>query len=376
MAEISLETVAKILLGLIVVGLLIWILFTNVITLKSPFLSLFSPSQEEQIVDVSTDLPFYNEFVKNYNECKLSPSTECFCPVTYPEIPDNYAIEITNFPNSKSTIIKLYGNVQLKDCNTLLQTGNINTVESKIENDLLFFENVYTSPDVIGLEYEEQEIQTEEGFRQASVLKNFGKLQTSDFSQVERLYLFEDELCSTKDVKGDNDINFERGAIYKFDNEKTTFISEIFRLKKCDTVKDIVPAYEEFNKLISKINSCSSTKRIEDCKYVIKEDETSAIPQDFTLSLENNKIVLKYKEKEIKSSDEIKKELCLFTDFRNTNENQASQLNSLVFNNYLEVDIYPFEDKVCFLPYDFNLLQQKKVAELSENINNEPIVPI
>lgn len=349
MTRVNLETIAKIIIGLIAVFLILSIVWSAVKSTKSPIVefidkTIFGEKEELEKVEVSDDLPFYNEFVKNYQECKLSPDTECSCPFTNPSTPDNYVIELQN-QNGK-TIILLHGNAQVKDCILAADFKSLKTIATNIDNDILYFEDVYTFPIV-----------------------ESGKLQLSDFGLVDKLYLYKNELCSVRDVKGDNAIDFKKGFIYKFGGEfdsQKTALSSALKTKKCEIQKDITPAYNAFNLLVSTINECKDQV----CLFQIKDNKgESTIPKDFTLSIKDKKIVLEYKSKEVKS-EVIKKDVCLYTHY-SSQVRQNLELGRLELNDYYQLEIYSYESKICFLPYTPNLIKQK----LSEELKAKAIIP-
>lgn len=347
MTQLTLNKIVIYIIALVAVFLFVMIIFKTTNPLKTSFSNLFFPKEEqEEPVEASKDLPFYSEFVKNYKECKLSPSIDCYCKLTNPSTPQNYVIELQN--QNKQTLILQHANANLEDCSKLSTphgTKKLETVSTNIPNDELYF------------------ISTGWLFSDPSRANN--KLQLSDFTKVNKINLHNKKLCTPTDVSGTDSYDIEQEAlIYKFDQEKTTFIFKKYpELKKCETQKDIVPAYDSFDILVSTINKCTGT-----CTYAIQ----NSIPEDYILSIENNKIILKYKGKELKSA-ELKKKSCLYTHY-SPQARQNLELNNLELNNYLQLEIYSYENKICFLPYDINLAQQKKVKELKESTEPKTLV--
>ena len=345
MTRLSLEKVVVLLLVFIAAIFIIVLLIKNVPVLKKAIISPFS-DEINQTKILEGEPAFFSQFVEDYKKCKLSPSTDCFCQITFPSTSENHVLEIINNPSSKITSVTLYSNAELSSCGTISPRGKLNTsAPQHIESDLTYFENVLTSPSVI-----------QEG--------EFAVMNFVDFADVERLYLYKTELCTTKDVKGSNDIDFSKGVLYKFDNEKTAFLSKNVGLKRCDTVPNVLEANEEFAGFLKLINECRQGPR----SYPIK------IPENFNLLVEGQKLKLKYKDNEIKTMN-FEKQFCLFTHFSLTEREEKSLPQSFDISEYLQVDIYPFQDRICLLPYTEELAREKQIA-LSRNIINEPLVPL
>ena len=145
MARLNLEFVLKLIIGVAVVLLLLLIIFGVINPSRAWFSNLLFENKTVNNLQVSEDLPFYNEFVKNYQECKLSPSTECYCPITYPKTPDKYVIGIINEPSSKSTTISVSGNVVVSEnCDATIvipESKESKNVQLQIENDITYFKD-------------------------------------------------------------------------------------------------------------------------------------------------------------------------------------------------------------------------------------------
>ncbi len=343
MTRLALEKVIVLLLVFVVAILVIVLLLKNVPVLKKAITSPFS-EETNQTKILEGEPAFFSQFVEDYKKCKLSPSTDCFCQITFPSTSENYIIEIINNPSSKKTAVTLYSNAELSSCGTISPVGKLNTsLPVYIENDLTYFENVFTSPSI-----------THTG--------EFNVPDFADFTDVEGLYLYKTELCTTKDVAGSDDIDFSRGILYKFDNERTAFLSENYDLRRCDSVPNIIEANEEFARLSKLIKECSQTQ----CAYPVK------IPENFKFVVEEQRLKLKYKDNIIKSIN-FEKQLCLFTHFSLAKREERSLPKSFDFSQYLQVDIYPSENKLCLLPYTEELAREKQIAQ-SRSIN-EPLIP-
>lgn len=359
MAErLTLETIIKYVILLLAFGLiLIAILYgvgSPLIKNVSNFFSL--NSTQPNLVEVNKDLPFYSEFVKNYKECKLSPATDCFCALTNPATPDNYVIELTNSPSSKTTTITLHGNVKEENCGELSATKDLKDIQSistLIDDDLLYFKNYYFYPG-----------------KDTISGTNFEIFTKTDFTTVQSIFLYKNEFCVKETDGSSSSLSSAKSFIYKFSSQETTIETSIKNLKRCTTVKDALPADDEFNKLFSAITSCSQGL----CSFSIKSSDQapSDIPQDYTISLEGQKLNLAYKDTVVKTL-EIKKQTCQFSDFRNIDQNKGTQVSNLVFNNYIGIEIYPFNNKVCILPYTPDLKKQKDL--LIENLKSKTLIP-
>jgi len=178
--------------------------------------------------------------------------------------------------------------------------------------------------------------------------------------------LYNLNLCSSKDVSGNDEISFTKGIIYKFSNEETTLISGFTGLKRCATIKDALPADEQFIKLISTINECKQGP----CAFSIISAEgiESVIPKDYEIIIEGQKLTLQYKEEKVKTA-EIKKEMCLFSDFREITLENSKPLTKLIFNNYIGAEFYAFDNKICVLPYTPEIKKQKAIAKRFPNLS-------
>ncbi len=345
MTRLSLEKVVVLLLVFIAAIFIIVLLIKNVPVLKKAIISPFS-DEINQTKILEGEPAFFSQFVEDYKKCKLSPSTGCFCQVTFPSTSENHVIEIINNPSSKRTSVTLYSNAELSSCGTISPKGKLNTsVPQYIEGDLTYFENVLTSPSSIRGEEE------------------FNVMNLADFTNIERLYLYKTELCTTKDVTGSDDIDFSKGVIYKFDNERTAFLKENLNLRRCDTVPNVLEANEEFAGFLKLINEC----RQGPCPYPVK------IPENFNLLIEGQKLKLEYKGEIIKAMN-FEKPFCLFTHFSLAEREERNLPQSFNLNEYLQIDIYPLQDRNCLLPYTEELAKEKQIA-LSRNIINEPLVP-
>ncbi len=345
MARLALEKVVVLLLVFVVAILVIVLLLKNVPVLKKAITSPFS-EETNQTKILEGEPAFFSQFIEDYKKCKLSPSTDCFCQITFPSTSENHVMEIINNPSSKKTAVTLYSNAELSSCGTISPVGKLNTsLPIYIENDLAYFENVYTSPSIINT-------------------GEFNVPNFEDFTDVERLYLYKEELCTTKDVKGSDDIDFSKGILYKFDNERTAFLSENYNLRRCDSVPNIIEANEEFARLSKLIKECSQTQ----CAYPVK------IPENFKFVVEEQQLKLKYKDSIIKSVN-FEKPFCLFTHFSLTKREERDLPPAFDLSEYLQIDVYHSQDKICLLPYTEELAKEKQIA-LSREIINEPLIPL
>ena len=375
MAEsLSWHKLPYIILGVIVLALVLFFVLSNTNVLKEGFLGQLKDKKE---VKLSADLPFYNEFAKNYQECKLSPDTECFCPLTNTYLPDNYILEIQNNADLKATKIILYANVQPgSSCGRIQSTDpkNVkNAVITDIGDDVVYFKDYIFRLSLVEPLQKENPSSNDllAGIYRKAYTKSdikpydeFAKLIESDFTQVDSLFLSGNNLCTLKDVNGKDSVDFKSGFLYKFNNEKTALASGSYNLKRCAIMKNSAEAEKEFNKALSKLNQCE----VGPCSYIVKSQNTDMMPAGYSLRIEDNGLILSYNNKIIKTS-EIKKNLCLFDDFRNINPSQAKELKFLDFNGYVEIEIHPFSDNLCLLPYTLQMIQDKKLGL------QKPLVP-
>ncbi len=342
-----------------VIGLLYWVY----IILSNTIPNLLGESQadrERQELGVNRDLPFYDEFVNSYRECKLSLSAECYCEISYPKTPELYIMEIVN--RDKATAIRVHSGAEVDEAaffgtNSIEQvefSSGVTTKTTPIDApDTTYFKNS-------GLSYPIQE---------------GGKLNILDFTPVERQFVEEDTIYSATDVSGSDEINVESGiALYKFSNEKSALVPKATTtgLKKCEKLEGATIASEEFDKLLSIVNKCLETNVRDECKYTTAVLKTIA---DFSINLKNNKFVLNYKDEEVKSQ-QLTKTPCGFSDYRNTAQADQQPLSTLNFNDYVEIDFYPFENNLCLLPVTLEQAQQRRIAEERGRLGlNPPLIP-
>jgi len=374
MSELSFRKPILWIIGLIVLVCAIWYFASSENPLKSSigtFVdSLLGTNVSVKLVEVNADLPFYNEFVKNYKECKFSASTDCFCPLTNPSTPENYVIELTNNPKSKTTAIVVHGNVQQKkECGTMQATNSIKDIKEVstiISDDALYFKNYRIF--VAGITDPLTAIS--DAFSKSKSVQS-KIIPAKDFVQVDSLFLYKTDICTTTNVVGSASISTTNAAIYKFDKEKTTIISEVFSgLKQCAIAKDIVPAEEQFNKILVALNSCTNSP----CPISIKSGEgvDSVIPKDYNILIKGQNLVMEYKGTSVKTA-EIKIEPCLFVSFMHIQPEDGVKLETLNFNDYIGYEVYPFSNKVCILPYTVETKKQKDLFFVQ--LKNKPLLP-
>ncbi len=339
--------------------LLLAIVF-KVSPLVQSFAGIFQENKTEVKVEVSSDVIFYKEFIKNYQECKLSPSNNCYCPFTNALVPENYVVSISN--SKKLTTITLLGNAKLiNDCQGITNTSeDKQEVSTDIRNDILYFGfDVFRDSNV---EFaEELPKKAIVGGRGAVFVKDttntLAKLKIEGFHQVqqsEKLYLTESKLCSSADPKNINIIDLRNGYLYKFDNEKIGIASAQYKLNKCELYKNSFEANNIFNDIFYQIENCNNK-----CSYLIKPEDKSVIPEHYAITIEDNVLVLYYEKTEI-TSKKFTKYSCLFTDYKKTEEKDLQTLHQTIkLNDYTEIEFYTFKDKTCFLPYTLELIKQR-----------------
>jgi len=264
-----------------------------------------------------------------------------------------------------------------------MQLKDIQTIQTDITDDLLYFKNYVFYPTIAQEQTKEVEVPSSSGilagvYRRAYLKEEpskiqqaqLGKLKKEEFTQADNLFLYNLNLCSSKDVSGNDEISFTKGIIYKFSNEETTLISGFTGLKRCATIKDALPADEQFIKLISTINECKQGP----CAFSIISAEgiESVIPKDYEIIIEGQKLTLQYKEEKVKTA-EIKKEMCLFSDFREITLENSKPLTKLIFNNYIGAEFYAFDNKICVLPYTPEIKKQKDL--LLEKLKTRSLIP-
>lgn len=335
------------------------ILAVIVLTLKPKIVALLNNTEQQGpivngVVRVEGDLPFYDEFVKGYRQCKLSTSADCYCQLPYAGTPDGYVLELSN--SGTTTSIRVNGGAEvdygLTSTNRASLTQiegarQINTRDNQISSDILYFLNHVRGPFSF--------------FPTSLPASDNGKLSIADFTIVNKQFIYKKNMYSTKDVSGSDRVNIEKGiALYKFDDQKAALypLEATQSLKRCNQVENILNAEDEFNRFLSLVNDCVRTNERNKCQYI------KSLPNDYSLHVEDKKFVLKYKGTTIKSSNTIAQNLCVFNDFRNVQLAQARDLSTFDFaDNYVEVDFYNFPNNLCILPYTQAQAQQKRLQE-------------
>src|SRR3989344_7254075 len=62
------------------------------------------------IPEIPVKTPFYDQFIQDYKECKLSKDVECYCPFRNTLIPDNFVLEVNSLGEFKETQFTLSAN--------------------------------------------------------------------------------------------------------------------------------------------------------------------------------------------------------------------------------------------------------------------------
>ena len=365
MAEgLSLGKIIALLLGVMALFVILSIIFVNLGILKPTFLNIFGDENKVlKVKDGNTgsegSFPFYESITEAYNACKLLPEINCYCTLPYTGTPEGYVVEFENL--RESTSINLIAGVKV-DYSTynptkLTQGASLTNLEG-----------------VKNTAKKEKRIE-EDNLKLRDALISFqtkNKLNSEDFIQAERIYLSKNNLYSTKDVSGKDNIDIKSGiALYKFNKKDTaiTSVSDIKELKRCTNIEGLETAEKEFQRLNTILNPCITNKE-ERCKYVVVP-----LPEGFTIALINKKIELKYKENTLKSSQEVSQELCLFKDTTNLDLTRAKKLQTLNFKEYLEVDFYAFKEKnkLCAVTYTPEEAKAKKITEQRAEIQGNEL---
>ncbi|MBI2128630.1 hypothetical protein HYU07_00175 [Candidatus Woesearchaeota archaeon] len=104
------------------------------------FLGFKIPGQDQQIEPL-TNYDFYNTFVKEYRECKLSPFKECRCKMTSLEnrLPAGNAIELTeNGGNVEISLVEFTLKYENDKCRFSAKEKDAAAEPAIIKNDALF----------------------------------------------------------------------------------------------------------------------------------------------------------------------------------------------------------------------------------------------
>lgn len=312
---------------------------------------------QDGVVSVEGSLPFYEEFLKSFKQCKLSIQSQCYCKINYPGTPNGYVLELATYDTT--TNIRVHGGAEI--VYSKLYTGDtfigpmseeiqqITMKEDQVENNVMYFRNTrFLYPSITN-----------------------GLLDINEFKKMDRQFISGARAYSAKGVKGENFIQVEDEFIlYKFDDEKSVlYPSERAKgLKLCKQVVGIADANDEFNNLVSTLNVCGRTGQRQNCNYVQK------IPENFTIVLESKKLILKHGNKTVKESKPIKQNTCKLTSFSNTKLSDSTPLTTLTFNDHYGVAFYPFENDICFLPYDESMAQSAALQSARQSAGSLPTI--
>jgi len=176
-------------------------------TLTSTLFNFFGDDekQENEIsVDEANNTRYYDLFLEDFKKCLNSKSENCYCPITNTYLAGQ-TIEITNTETKLS--IWLYASSEEDPCTQ--PTGKLLKKEI-INNKQIYFEDSYGVPSIEN-----------------------GMLDSSDFTKADRLFFSKSKICSTKDVSGNNEIEFSKGIFYKLNKDVIALTRSQPGLKIC-----------------------------------------------------------------------------------------------------------------------------------------------
>ena len=175
--------------------------------LKESALSLIGGETEEEkqiLVEASKQTSFFDIFTSNYQACKFSQETECYCSLNF-FVPQPFIVQIQNNPSTRTTSISLLNNAEISEgtfSETTLQPKEGESISTKtrkaIESDILF----------IGSDLQERE-------------------------HAETSWISSTTLFTTADLSGTNDI--EPSVLYKINKQESLLLPReaIRGLKQC-----------------------------------------------------------------------------------------------------------------------------------------------
>ncbi|MEK6948060.1 MAG: hypothetical protein AABX19_02340 [Nanoarchaeota archaeon] len=271
---------------------------------------------------------FFDHIVSDYQSCKYSKDTNCYCAIRNTNIPNGFVVEIANI--NDNSIIKLHkaaaiagGIVNDYSLSSSDSDSGISSIDVTIDDDKLFVENVaYGDP---------------------SMLPDTS-LDIKDFLKVDKIYLESSTLYTTADLSGRNKIDFENGILYKKDQQRTFLLKKIDNLARCSSLPNVDKAINNFDSVTSSLNKCKS-KNDEKCATY-----TPSLPTDYLLKAESGNLNIYYKNEKIKSANFPVS--CILNSFNNPSRDLSGKFNTLLFNDYSTVDFYSYEDNSICIAVD------------------------
>jgi hypothetical protein len=374
---IQLEKLVGIILGLIAVILIIGIiLYISPLKqgISSSIDSIFAKDKVPNTIQKQANYPFFDEFIKSYNECKLSLGENCYCEMAFSGVPEGYIVELESKERSNTI-----NSIKIPDGNYITARLHVGSKLTEVE-DQLVNSTIIKEPLTITKELGKGKLYFSNVL--LSLSRENSQLNKNEFIEMPLQYLENNLLRSSKDLwnfKG-TDSKLDNGlAMYKFDKGSIAFLpigigaTEVSNsLKSCSKVPKALEAKKQFDAFIeavecSRIQSkCSLTPtKIQGFEINIKSVPTDSkvlgIP---SITLESNGKILDTKQFLIE-------DFCQFTDFKKTSSSDAiilatpdlSESKTLDISNYKFIEIYSLPNKFCILPYDESLVREKIIAE-------------
>ena len=172
----------------------------------------------------STDVFFFDNFASEVERCSNGKDNDCYCTLINTVTPNGYVIRLRNINNNGFVQLLKGPSVSSWSCT---MDNEPNPSAEKILKLAFYMEDVYGKADI----YEENGIT---------------KLKINQFTEARDILFYGKEICSTKDVKGNDNINFNDGILYKFDDKSLGLTRKQEGLKPCnlelkEAIKDNTP---------------------------------------------------------------------------------------------------------------------------------------
>lgn len=212
--RMSLETVIKIIIIVLVIGVIFIFVFPNIWKEAKAFLGFGGDTNNinKDLNNTRSDL--FVSIINTMKTCFDNQDSNCYCILTNTYIPTNTLAEFANSNNGLHAYFYrdvIFSSCEIKKEGTLVQ-------QELMSGKSFYFEDSYGIPSA----------------------DTNGMIANSQYTIGQRAYISGSNLCSTKDVTGSNSIDFTQGVLYKIDMNSILLTRKQEVLRPC-SAKNNVP---------------------------------------------------------------------------------------------------------------------------------------